>query len=423
MAGVILAIGVLVFLAHFFTALFQRTRIPDVLLLTLLGIVLGPVTHMVVPEHFGQVGRVMSTLALIVILFESGITIDPDTLAKAVRPTLRLTLPTFAVTLALAYLASVHLLKVPTMTAWMAGAILGGVSAAVVIPLVKSLRVREPLGTALVMESALGDVLCIVLLLGLMEGAAAGAVQPVKILGTILASLLMAGLIGILGGVVWLLVLNKVRQFPNTIFTTLAMVCILYGVADELGFSGAITALAFGATLTNYEHLGLGKLRLFAGRDLASLDQTDVSFVMEVRFLLKTFFFVYLGVSIRFEDLPLVGWAAVFCGAVYLVRVAIARLALMPEDVSWQDMALTSMLAPKGLVAAVLASLPVERGIEGALVVRNFTYMVVLISICLTAVLIPLLDRRPLSWFYRGVFGNKQRVGPEAPVVMDAGRH
>ena len=40
----ILGIGVILFLSFFFAALFERSRIPDVLLLTLVGIVLGPLT-------------------------------------------------------------------------------------------------------------------------------------------------------------------------------------------------------------------------------------------------------------------------------------------------------------------------------------------------------------------------------------------
>lgn len=420
MAGVILAIGVLVFLAHFFTALFDRKKIPDVLMLTLLGILLGPVTHLVHVEQFGHAGRVMSTLALIVILFESGITIDPAALERAAGPTLRLTFPTFLATVTAAYLTAAYLLNVPPLTAAIAGAILGGVSAAVVIPLVKSLRVREPLGTALVMESALGDVLCIVILLGLVEGAATGEVKPLKMVGTILSSLLMAGGIGVVGGIAWLLVLNRVRQFPNTIFTTLAMVCILYGVADELGFSGAITALAFGATLTNYPHLGLQRLAAFRERDIATIGETEVSFFLEILFLLKTFFFVYLGLSIHFEDWRPIAWAAGFCAAVYLARALIVRFALKDENVSWQDLALTSLMVPKGLVAAVLAGIPVDRGIAGAIEVRNFTYMVILISICLTAVMIPLVDRGVTGRVYRVWFGNRQRIGDGEPPALRA---
>ena len=417
MAGIILAIGLLVFLAHFFTAVFQRTRIPDVLLLMGLGILLGPVGHIVQPADFGQVGRVMSTLALIVILFEGGIALDPPVLRRAIRPTLWLTFPTLIATVLATYFTAVYLLHVPPMTAWMAGAILGGVSAAVVIPLVKSMQMREPLGTALVMESALGDVLCIVLLLGLVEAAAAGSLNPAKMVGSIFASLVMAAAIGLAGGVAWLLVLNKVRQFPNTAFTTLAMVFILYGVADELGFSGAIAALAFGAMLTNYDAMGLRKIPAFHERDLGKIEQQDVSFFMEILFLLKTFFFVYLGVSIRFQNLELAAWAGILCAIVYAARLVIVRLTIFQENVSWKDLAFSSLMVPKGLVAAVLAGIPVERGVEGAGLVRDFTNMVVLFSICLTAIVIPLADRGPIGAIYRAIFGGKERIddGSAAP--------
>ena len=76
MAAILLGIGLLVFLAHFFAALFARTRVPDVLLLMVLGIVLGPVTHLLAPDDFGKVGPVLSNLACLVILFESGLTLD-----------------------------------------------------------------------------------------------------------------------------------------------------------------------------------------------------------------------------------------------------------------------------------------------------------------------------------------------------------
>jgi potassium/hydrogen antiporter len=408
MAGVILAIGVLVFLAHFFIALFHWRRIPDVLLLMLIGVFLGPVQHWVKPEDFGGVGRVASTVALIVILFESGIALDPHVFASAIRPSLWLTLPTFFATAVGAGLVTVYALGVPPLTGAMAGAILGGVSSAVVIPMVKSLKLREPLSTTLVMESALGDVLSIVILLGLLESAALGGLRPWKMAGDIISSLVMAAMVGGLGGILWILVLNKVRQFPNTAFTTLATVFIVYGVADELGFSGAIAALAFGAMLANYELLGLRRLKLFQGLDLGRIEQTDVDFFMEILFLLKTFFFVYLGLSIRFENIGLAGWALVLGAAAFIARVAIVRMALYRENVSWHDLAITTAMTPKGLVAAVLAGIPVAAKVEGALAVQNFTYMVIVLSICWTALVVVLSDKEPAARLFRAVYGNKQ---------------
>ncbi|MBI2685282.1 MAG: cation:proton antiporter [Acidobacteria bacterium] len=405
MAEIVLIIGLLVFLAHFFTALFRRTRVPDVLLLLLLGVVLGPVMGWVKPEDFGHVGGVVSTFALIVILFESGIDLKPEVILRTWRPTLGLTLTTFVLTIGCAYLAGYYLLGLSPMLAWILGATVGGTSAAVVIALVKRLKMPDPGGTVLVMESALGDVLCIVLLLGLVEAAALGSLHAGKMIGSIFASLVCAGAIGTIGGFVWLAVLNTVRQFPNTIFTTLAFLFILFGISDILGFSGAIAALAFGATLTNHHRLEfLHNHHLLRDRELGAISETDVDFFLEILFLLKTFFFIYMGVSIRFTGMRLIGIAAVFTVAVFLLRIPVVRFVFPRGSIAWKDATLMTFMVPKGLVSAVLASIPVERGLVGADVIRDFTYMVVLLSICLTAVLIPLSELPPFSRFYRWLF-------------------
>lgn len=412
MAEIVLVIGLLVFLAHFFTALFRRTRVPDVLLLLLLGVLLGPVTGWVKPSDFGQTGGVVSMFALIVILFESGIDLRPQVILRAWRPTLGLTLLTFVITIGCAYLTGVHLLGLSPMLAWILGATVGGTSAAVVIALVKSLKVAEPAGTVLIMESALGDVLCIVILLGLVEAAALGSLHAGKMIGSIFASLVCAGIIGMLGGFVWLAVLNTVRQFPNSTFTTLAFLFILFGVSDMLGFSGAIAALAFGATLTNHRQMDFLHQRKL---DLGAISESDVDFFMEILFLLKTFFFIYMGVSIRFTDLRLIAIAAVFTLAVFLLRIPIVRIVFPRGSVEWKDAALMTFMVPKGLVSAVLASIPVERGLPGAEIIRDFTYMVVLLSVCLTAVLIPLSHTPVLAPMYRRIFG------PPVTPVTEAG--
>jgi len=377
-----------------------------------LGLLLGPVLHVVAPEDFGKVGAVMSTLALIVILFESGVTIDPPVLARAIRPTMLLTFPTFLITGILAYVVTVIGLGFPAASGWMTGAILGGVSAAVVIPLVKSIGMKQPLSTALVMESAIGDVLSIVVLLGIVQGVISGNIAPVKIFGDVIASFMMACVIGVLGGIGWLLVLNRVRQFPNSAFTTLAFVFILYGVADELGYSGAITAFAFGATLTNYEFLPWSRLKLFGEMQPGRIEPSDISFFMEILFLLKTFFFVYMGASISFSDQRYLGWALVFCIGLYLVRLAIVR-GFIGTQAPRPDLVAASLMVPKGLVSAVLAGIPLEAGLEGAEPIRDFAYMVILSSITITAVLIPLAPKTPLNGFYKAVFGGT----PDSPAV------
>jgi NhaP-type Na+/H+ and K+/H+ antiporter len=69
-----------------------------------------------------------------------------------------------------------------------------------------------------------------------------------------------------------------------------------------------------------------------------------------------------------------------------------------------------SVLAPKGLVSAVLASIPVAAGIQGAERARDFAYFAVIISILITAVLIPLVERKPMNTFYQRFYRAKLRA-------------
>ena len=178
MAETVLFIGLIIFLAHLFVALFRKTRVPDVLWLTLLGLLLGPITHEVAPESFGKAGNVISTIALVLILFESGMTLDPLVVPRIWRPVVLLTVTTLVVTMGLTVVVGVYWLKLGPLLAAMLGSILGGTSAAVVIALVKSIPMKDPAGTVLILESALGDVLTIILLLGLLDSAKTGAHDP-----------------------------------------------------------------------------------------------------------------------------------------------------------------------------------------------------------------------------------------------------
>ena len=70
---IVIALGLLIFFSHAFNELFDRTKVPNVLLLLLIGIIVGPIGGIVSKDFFGQLGNVFTTITLIVILFESGV--------------------------------------------------------------------------------------------------------------------------------------------------------------------------------------------------------------------------------------------------------------------------------------------------------------------------------------------------------------
>ncbi|MBI2957088.1 MAG: cation:proton antiporter, partial [Acidobacteria bacterium] len=183
MALVILFVGVLVFLAHAFAALFERWRIPDVLTLVVLGVLIGPVAGLVKPEALGQLGPVFTTLALVVILFEAGVGLDFSMLREALGRTLRLTLANYLCSMMILGLAAAYWLDVPVLLGLTLGATVSGTSSAEVIPLVKTLRLQPLSKTTLLLESTLTDVLCIVFTLGFLHTVRFDEFRPGLLLG------------------------------------------------------------------------------------------------------------------------------------------------------------------------------------------------------------------------------------------------
>ena len=387
MSTTILLIGLMVFFAHFLSLQFHRTNIPDVLLLIIVGIVIGPVLGTVTPEDFGKIGSLIAAIALVVILFESGTSLNLNVLHKSLGTTGALSVACFALTAAIVSLVGFYVLDLSLLPAIMLGATLGGTSSAVVIPMVEALRMSEKPATVLVLESALTDVLCIIVVFALLQVYTSGSIEPGRLVGSVLAAMLFAAIIGVLGGIGWLLVLGKVRDFPNTISSTLAYVFIVYGVTEGLGFSGAIAALALGITLTNFEKFGLDRIQNLDKR-LEPLNEVDLIFYREAVFLLKTYFFVYLGISIHFGAVQLALVALAMVLLIYAMRLALTRFIFRDPGYALRDAAITSMMAPKGLAAAVLAALPLQYGVAGGEAIRDVTYMVVFFSITFTALLV-----------------------------------
>ncbi len=388
MSTTILVIGLMVFFAHFLSLQFRRTNIPDVLVLMLVGIVIGPMLGIVTPQDFGKIGSLIATIALVVILFESGTTLNLNVLHKSLRTTGVLSITCFVMTALIVTLIGLFVLNLTMLPAILLGATLGGTSSAVVIPMINALHLSEKPATVLVLESSLTDVLCIVGVFALLQIHTQGSVEPGRLIGSVLAALVFATAIGVLGGIGWLLVLGKVRDFPNTISSTLAYVFIVYGATEGLGFSGAIAALALGITLTNFEKFGLTRIQSLSNKTIVPLNEMDLTFYREAVFLLKTYFFVYLGISIHFGavQLALVAFSMVLL--IYAMRLTLTRFIFRDPSYSLRDAAITSMMAPKGLAAAVLAALPLQYGVVGGEVIRDTTYMVVLVSITVTALLV-----------------------------------
>lgn len=425
MANAFIFLGLLIFLAHVFSAIFSRKRLPDVLLLMIIGILIGPVFGFLHPSDLGIVGSVFASLTLVFILFESGTDISINSLRDAWKNLAKVSLTSFVLSVGLVGVLGHYVLGLEWNASLLLGSILGGTSSAVVIPLVKQLKMNAENEVVLVLESAITDVLCIVFALAFMESYKIGGVQVGSIIGKVISSFLLALMIGVAGGILWATVLDRIRKIQNSMFLTPAFVFIIYGITEAMDFSGAIAALAFGIVMGNTEYFEFSFLKKFSRESMMKLEKQEKAFFRELVFVLKTFFFVYIGISIPFGDLNALLYGGLITLVLFLMRLFLIKIIIGKKSPSY-DKTIMSMMIPKGLAAAVLATMPeqlnLDRGVElipGAATIKYVTYSVVFISILFTSILILLLDHFPLLRRFYSLFFGKMVPQPQGGSADD----
>ena len=407
-------IGLLIFTAHLFSEIFSRKRIPDVLFLIIIGLLIGPVFHWVSPESLGNAGSLFSGITLVTILFESGTQLRFSALKDSFKGALKLTAFNFILSAVAIWLVGWIVLELEPIVSMILGCMLGGTASAVVIPIVRQMRMSEKPAIMLILEAAIGNVFSIVLALALLQAIQSRHVEVGAILGDIFSSFILATVMGLFGAIFWALILDQIRNIKYSILTTPAFVFIIYGLNEWMGFSGAIAALAFGIGLANIDAIYNAWLKKFIKKVPVNLNETERSLFSELVLLLKTFFFIYVGISIQLYQ-----WHPIVIGMgisalLFVIRIPAVRFAISKKDhIPEKELVFMSAMNPKGLTAAVLATqaLIYIPDMEMALFVRNIVFSVILFSIVINSILIPLIDKeKRLYRFYLSLFSFNQKM-------------
>ncbi|MDR0953288.1 MAG: cation:proton antiporter [Elusimicrobiota bacterium] len=391
MEGIIISLAIFIFLAHLFSVMFVKTRIPEVLPLMLLGIIIGPVLNIVNPSDFGMVDQVFTRILLIVILFESGLGIRISHIRNTWAQGTRLTLISFILTMALIMLLAKLVLGLNWAYSLILGCILADNSFAVIIPLLSKLNISKKIRTTLLVETTMNGVLSIVGAITMLHMAKMDAFAPSMVVAKILYSFLVSLIVGTAAAIFWTTVLNKVRKLENSIFLTLAFVLVVYSICETMGSDGAIGAFVFGIVAGNIKVIrkmsGFKFIERFTMHVKSkAFNEVEKSFFGEIVFVLRTFFFVYIGIAIQITSAYSMLCGLLFTIAIFIIRIPIANYSL-DKQVNRLDTAVASAMVPKGLITAVLASLIAQSGIAGGQILQDIIYSAILFSIIFATII------------------------------------
>ena len=400
-ADFILYIGLIIFVSHLFTSFFEATRIPDVLLLILLGIFLNILGFD--PSPFLVSGDILFEIALALILFEAGIHLKFNYLYGAIKSSTLLILSTYIFTIIALLFFCQYVLFLSFHDSLFLGFIMASISPAVVIPLSNSMNISQKLKSNLIVESTITDVLSIFFVIALVgyEGEYKNISMSVFLKDFSIVFLKSAG-IGLLAAITWSYIFDKIRNLPNTIFTSLAFIFILFGVSHYIHTSAPITVLFFSMIISVPSENKIRKLSKKIKLPLIEFSESEKLFYEEILFIIKTFFFVFLGVKMSYFDgleiaLVLMFYlkALAITGLVFFIRFLCIKLT-KPKIDNNKLIVLLSMV-PKGLAAAVLISFYVSNVQMSSDISQELiytTYGVILLSIFASSILVFIAEKR-----------------------------
>lgn len=350
--------GGLLVLAYIANRLFQWTRLPDVVVLMFAGVLIGPVTHLLSAESFASVTGPLGTLALVLILFGAGLELDIREAIRHFPGGLLLGVLAYAGTTALTGYIITRAFSVSALSGLLMGAVLGCTSATIVLPVLEQWKVSEPVKVTLLVEASLGDVLG-VLTVGLLLGLRSSSDGLARtLLGGLVRELGVALLLATVVGFVWSRLLPRISTKGFWQVLTFAVVLLLYAATEAVHASGLLAVVGFGLALANLP--GPPEVLRDAILELPARDAPHLQihqFHGELAFLVRTFFFVLMGVVVQIRELQAV-WPVlpVLLAAIFFMRWAAVWASRWAwHGVTDHEREIVLWVLPRGLITIVLA--------------------------------------------------------------------
>lgn len=366
-----------------------RINLPSILLLLLSGILAGPVIGWLhVDQLFGDLLGPFVSLSVALILFEGGMTLRLREL-KAVGVVVRNLVTIGAlVTWVLAAVAARYVLDIPWSIAALMGAVLIVTGPTVIQPLLRHLRPTGPVGPILKWEGividCIGALAAVLFYEAILIGEAhmAGIYTVIAVVKTVA----LGGGIGVAAAflLTFLIARYLVADHLHSA-VVLMLVVIAYVAANQFQEEAGLFAVTvMGITLANQKKVDVEQI---------------VAFKENLRVLLISSLFILLSARLDIASLGAVLWPGlIFCAIlIFLVRPASVFASSWGSKLSIRERWFLSGMAPRGIVAAAVASifaLKLESaGLAAADALAPAVFLVIIVTVAFYSLVSPVLGR------------------------------
>lgn len=356
-----------------------RLNMPAIVLMLVAGILIGPVAGVLEPARdLGPITGPMISIAVAIILFEGGLTLNFHSLRDAAKGVMRLVV----IGAPLGWLMSTLALRYGAGLSWESSAVFGGImivtGPTVIAPLLRQARLSRRPAALLQWEAIVNDpigalaaVLAFEVVLVLNASATAGEAVSALVIGVVVASAL-----GLAAG--YAIAAAFKRGLVPEYMKVPALFVVLIGifaVSDMvLHESGLLAVTLMGVVIANAHLPSYEELRRF--KEHATV-------------LLVSGVFILLAASLDFAQLGQLDWhAAAFVAAVVLIaRPVTVLLSLIGSGVPRKEQILVALTGPRGVVLVAVAGLFGDRlaamGVADGALIGPLAFVLVAVTVVL----------------------------------------
>lgn len=365
----------------------QKTRIPDVAIFLLAGMMIGP-------QAFGLIDiKADSALYQILLLFgASYILFDGGaSLRFHVMKQVWITITIIAtvgvlITAIITCIAAHFVLGAPWIVAALLGATLASTDPATLVPIFRQVHVRDRVAQTVMCESAFNDATGAIVTFGVLTVAMGTGEFS---LSSSLLDLLTQAALGIAAGAVLgylaaLLIAHERWAFFMEYAPVVTIMAVIgaYFAADGMRASGFMAVFVFGIMLGNKDSFGFKMGEIEAQR----LDQ----YVETTSFIMRLFIFILLGSQVDFGLMNryLLGGVAVVAIFMLVARPVTVFACTLPDRRarwSFNEMLFMCWTRETGVIPAALAGILLGMKAPGAQMIASVTFIAILMTILIQA--------------------------------------
>ncbi len=349
----------------------SRFGIPALILFIGIGMLAGSDGLGLIYFDDASLAQLIGIFALVIILFEGGLSTKWATIKPIAVPSLLLATVGVILTSLIVAVAARFVLDVTWLEGMLFGAIVGSTDAAAVFAALKNHNISEKLGATLEAESGTNDPMAMFLTLSFITLLTTDRVGFLSVAGDFFIQMGVGLAAGLLLGKAASWLINRVNLESSGLYPIIAMgfALLTYSLTAVVGGSGLlavyIAALVVGNSDLTYRH-------------------TIFSFNEGFAWMMQLGMFVILGLLVFPSELfqleIIIQGLFLSAVLILLARPAAVFLTLIGFSYSLREKLLVSWAGLRGAVPIVLATFPLIAGLPNAQLFFNVVFFVVLTS-------------------------------------------